>query len=87
MLGASPSRAQRADLPRECRIFIGFAAGGGVDLMGRAIATRLGMRTSMRISVEDRTGRWGAIPGELLKTNPVGSTLAFLSSKIGRAHV
>jgi len=67
-------------LPKECRIFIGFAAGGGVDLMGRAIATRLGMRTSMRISVENRAGRWGAIPGELLKTNPVGSTLAFLSS-------
>jgi tripartite-type tricarboxylate transporter receptor subunit TctC len=79
-LGAWPSQAQRADLPKECRIFIGFAAGGGIDLMGRAIATRLGMRTSVRISVENRAGRWGAIPGELLKTNPVGSTLAFLSS-------
>jgi tripartite-type tricarboxylate transporter receptor subunit TctC len=79
-LGAWPSRAQRADLPKECRIFIGFTAGGGVDLMGRAIATQLGMRTSMRISVDNRAGRWGAIPGELLKTNPVGSTLAFLPS-------
>jgi tripartite-type tricarboxylate transporter receptor subunit TctC len=80
LLGAGPSRAQRADLPKECRIYIGFAPGSGVDLMGRAIATRLGMRTSMRISVDNRAGRWGAIPGELLKTNPVGSTLAFLSS-------
>lgn len=80
VLGAWPSRAQRAELPRECRIFIGFASGGGIDLIGRAIATRLGMRTSMRISVDNRAGRWGAIPGELLKTNPVGSTLAFLSS-------
>ena len=48
--------------------------------MGRAIDTQLGMRTSMRISVDNRAGRWGAIPGELLKTNPAGSTLAFLSS-------
>src|SRR5215475_9794401 len=80
VLRAWPSRAQRAELPKECRIFIGFAAGGGIDLMGRAIATRLGMRTSTRISVDNRAGRSGAIPGELLKTNPVGSTLAFLSS-------
>jgi len=79
-LGAWPVRAQRAELPGECRIFIGFAAGSGIDLMGRAIATRLGMRSSLRISVDNRAGRWGAIPGELLKTNPVGSTLAFLSS-------
>ena len=64
VLGAWPSRAQRAELPRECRIFIGFASGGGIDLIGRAIATRLGMRTSMRISVDNRAGRWGAIPGD-----------------------
>lgn len=70
-------------LPREkdLRIFVGFEQGGGADSVARAIAVQLQRRTSRRVMVENRTGQYGAMPGEVVKKAPPdGSELALLSS-------
>ena len=74
-------RAQSVLPNRSVRIFVGFEAGGGADLTARAIATQLERRLSRHVSVENRTGTSGAVPGELMKkATPDGSQLALLSS-------
>jgi tripartite-type tricarboxylate transporter receptor subunit TctC len=70
-------------LPREkdLRIFVGFEQGGGADSVARAIAVQLQRRTSRRVIVENRTGQYGAMPGEVVrKAPPDGTELALLSS-------
>jgi tripartite-type tricarboxylate transporter receptor subunit TctC len=75
--------ARGQGLPREkdLRIFVGFEQGGGADSVARAIAVQLQRRTSRRVVVENRTGQYGAMPGEVLKRAPPdGTELALLSS-------
>jgi tripartite-type tricarboxylate transporter receptor subunit TctC len=49
--------------------------------VARAIASQLQRRTSRRVVVENRTGQFGAQPGEIVKkASPDGSELALLSS-------
>jgi len=75
--GQSPPRDREKDL----RIFVGFEPGGGADSVGRAIATQIQRRTSRRVIVENRTGQFGALPGEIVKkAAPDGAELALLSS-------
>jgi tripartite-type tricarboxylate transporter receptor subunit TctC len=69
--------------PREkdLRILVGFEPGGGADAVARAIGAQLQRRTSRRVIVENRTGSFGAVPGELVKKAPPdGAELALLSS-------
>ena len=79
LLGAA--RGQGLQREKDLRIFVGFEAGGGADSVARAIAFQLQRRISRRIVVENRTGSFGAVPGELIKkAGPDGSDLALLSS-------
>jgi tripartite-type tricarboxylate transporter receptor subunit TctC len=72
---------QNLQRERDIRIFVGFEAGGGADSVARAIAVQLQRRLSRRIVVENRSGLFGAVPGELIKkAGPDGSELALLSS-------
>jgi tripartite-type tricarboxylate transporter receptor subunit TctC len=76
-----PARGQ--SLPREkgLRIFVGFEQGGGADSVARAIAVQLQRRTGRRVVVENRTGQFGAMPGEVVRKAPAdGTELALLSS-------
>jgi tripartite-type tricarboxylate transporter receptor subunit TctC len=75
------ARAQSVLPNRSIRIFVGFEPGGGADLTARAVATQVERRLSRHVSVENRTGASGAVPGELMKKGtPDGSQLALLSS-------
>jgi tripartite-type tricarboxylate transporter receptor subunit TctC len=66
---------------KDLRIFVGFEPGGGADAVARAIASQLQRRISRRVIVENRTGQFGALPGELVKKAPPdGAELALLSS-------
>jgi tripartite-type tricarboxylate transporter receptor subunit TctC len=79
--GAGIARAQGALPDKAIRIFIGFEAGGGADSIARAIAIQLQRRLGRRVSVESRTGSFGALPGEVVRKGPAdGSQLALLSS-------
>src|SRR5262249_6155991 len=81
VLSSGVARAQGALPDRAIRIFIGFEAGGGADSVARAIATRLQRRLGRHVSVESRTGSFGALPGEIVRKGPAdGSQLALLSS-------
>lgn len=73
--------AQDVARDKDTRIIIGFERGGGADAVARAIAAQLQRRTSRRAIVDNRTGSFGAVPGEIVKKGPPdGSELALLSS-------
>lgn len=75
------SRAQGVLADKSVRFLVGFETDGGADLAARAIAIEVERRLSRRVSVENRTGMFGAVPGELMKKGPPdGSHLALLSS-------
>jgi tripartite-type tricarboxylate transporter receptor subunit TctC len=79
LLGAA--RGQGLPREKDLRIFVGFEQGGGADQVARAIAVQLQRRTSRRVIVENRTGQFGAIPGEVVRKAPLDDTeLALLSS-------
>jgi len=66
---------------KDFRILVGFEAGGGADAVARAIAVQLQRRTSRRVRVENKTGTYGAMPGEVVRKGaPDGADLALLSS-------
>lgn len=72
---------------RAMRIWVGFAAGGGSDVVARAIAPGLQQRIGRPVTIENRPGAAGAAMGEALKkAAPDGTTIGLLSSTtlIGR---
>ncbi|MFI5031477.1 MAG: tripartite tricarboxylate transporter substrate-binding protein [Reyranellales bacterium] len=76
-----PARGQGLPREKDLRIFVGFEQGGGADSVARAIAVQLQRRTSRRVIVENRTGQYGAMPGEVVKKAPPdGTEFALLSS-------
>ncbi len=86
-LGAAPAvvpalgRTQGALPDKPLRMVVGFAAGGGTDLMARLIASELQRRVGQRISVENKPGGTGAPAGEMLKNGPAdGSVIALMPS-------
>jgi tripartite-type tricarboxylate transporter receptor subunit TctC len=75
------AHAQGVAREKDTRIIVGFERGGGADAVARAIAAQLQRRTSRRAVVDNRTGSFGAVPGEIVrKGTPDGSELALLSS-------
>ena len=79
--GQIPLPPRDRERAKDMRIFVGFEQGGGADAVARAIASQLQRRLSRRIVVENRTGNFGSLPGELVrKAAPDGSELALLSS-------
>src|SRR5690242_1994434 len=76
-----PARGQGLPREKDLRIFVGFEQGGGADSVARAIAVQLQRRISRRVIIENRTGQYGAMPGEVVKKAPPdGTELALLSS-------
>lgn len=68
------ARAQRADAP--IRLLVGFAPGGGTDIVGRTIAPRLSELLGAQVVIENRPGAAGTIAAEMTaKSPPDGKTL------------
>jgi tripartite-type tricarboxylate transporter receptor subunit TctC len=62
-------------------IYVGYVGGGGTDIAARIIATKLERRLGRHVTVQNRPGSSGTIPGELMKKGiPNGLSLAFLPS-------
>ena len=69
-----PALAQRAEGP--IRLLVGFAPGGGTDIVGRAIAPRLSELLGAQVVIENRPGAAGTIAAEMAaKSPPDGKTL------------
>ena len=63
---------------RPIRLFIGYAAGGATDVLGRFIATPLGEVLGQTIVVENRPGAGAMLAGELVaKSTPDGYSLLY----------
>jgi tripartite-type tricarboxylate transporter receptor subunit TctC len=76
---SSRVRAQAALPDRALRILIGFSAGGGAELMARIIAPRLELRTSRRVTIENKPSDKAEPAGEFLRKGLVeGAVVAFL---------
>lgn len=57
-------------------LIVGFSAGGGVDVVGRAIAQSVGVQLKTSVVVDNRTGAAGAIAAQYVKrAAPDGYTL------------
>src|SRR5262249_30856730 len=69
-----------AQSSRPIRILVGFAAGGGNDLIARILAQKLSDGGLGPVLVENRTGASGLIAADLLaKSAPDGTTLMVAS--------
>jgi tripartite-type tricarboxylate transporter receptor subunit TctC len=73
------AHAQAEDYPtRPVRIIVGFAAGGGTDLLGRAVAQKLQDALGQPFIVENRGGAGGNIGTDIVAKAPAdGYTLLF----------
>ncbi len=77
---AAPARAQGWPAARPVRIFIPYAPGGGIDIVARTLAQKLGEQTGGTFVVENRPGGAGVLGAELVaRAAPDGHTL-FASS-------
>lgn len=76
---AFPGRAM-AQAGRPTRILVGFAAGGGNDVIARILAQKLSEGPLAPVLVENRTGASGLIAADVLaKSPPDGATLMIAS--------
>jgi tripartite-type tricarboxylate transporter receptor subunit TctC len=76
-LGASPAASQTSSFPsRPIRILVGFAAGGGNDVIARLLAQKMGEGPLGQVLVDNKTGASGLIAADMLaKSAPDGTTL------------
>jgi tripartite-type tricarboxylate transporter receptor subunit TctC len=79
---AAPARAQAPSWPsRPVRILVPYPAGGGTDILARAVADSLRPRLPQPIVVENRPGAQGAIGSEqVARSEPDGHTLLVVTS-------
>ena len=78
MIGAFPllSFAQTNYPTKPIRLIVGFAPGGGTDIVARAIAPKMSEILGQTIVIENRSGAAGTIGADLVaKSNPDGYTL------------
>jgi len=76
LAAASPIHAQPAYPNKPVRLIIGFAPGGGTDVLARALAQQLTESLGQPVTVDNRTGAGGIIATELgAKAAPDGYTL------------
>ena len=74
-LGAAPALAQQYP-NKPVRLIVGFAPGGGTDVLARALAQQLTESLGQTMAVDNRTGAGGMISAELTaKAPPDGYTL------------
>ena len=70
VLATLPRRAQ-AQVPQQSKIIVGFAPGGGADLIARMLADKMreGLPAGTQIIVENRTGAGGKIAVDALRAS------------------
>ncbi|WP_432258268.1 tripartite tricarboxylate transporter substrate binding protein [Cupriavidus sp. TMH.W2] len=73
---AIPGLVRAADIAGPVRIVVGFAPGGGTDVLARVIGQKLGVMWNTSVLVENKPGATGAIAAAYVaKQPPDGTTL------------
>jgi tripartite-type tricarboxylate transporter receptor subunit TctC len=82
--GLSAPAADAQQYPnRPVRILVGFAAGGGPDVLARTVATQLSLSMGQQFYIDNRVGANGTLAlNAMLQTEPDGHTLFFSGSSI-----
>jgi tripartite-type tricarboxylate transporter receptor subunit TctC len=82
VVAASPAGAQSTSYPtRTIKIIIGYAAGGGTDVVGRLVAQKMQESFGQSVVVENRPGGNGMLgPDIVAKATPDGYTLLFAAA-------
>ncbi len=77
LLGLLPAAAIAQEFPtRPVRLLVSYPAGGGVDLMARAVAAVLTQRLGQQVIVDNRPGASGALGTSVVaKAEPDGYTI------------
>jgi tripartite-type tricarboxylate transporter receptor subunit TctC len=66
---------------RPIRVLVGFAAGGGNDLIARVLAQKLSEGPLGTVLVENRTGASGLIAADILAKSPADGTTLMIASQ------
>jgi tripartite-type tricarboxylate transporter receptor subunit TctC len=78
---AAPPAAEAQEWPTQpVRIFVGFGAGGGTDIVARVAADRLSEALGQQFVVENRPGAGGTIAGGLVAKAPADGHTALVIS-------
>jgi tripartite-type tricarboxylate transporter receptor subunit TctC len=86
VLGATAARAEYPDKP--VKIVVPVAPGGGVDVMARLLAQKLGERLHQQFVVENRPGAAGVIGSKAVIASPNdGTTLLYTPSSLSLSVV
>jgi tripartite-type tricarboxylate transporter receptor subunit TctC len=86
LLAAVPAQADYPDRP--VKIVVPVAAGGGVDVMARLLAQKLGERLNQQFVVENRPGAAGVIGSKsVIAAPPDGLTLLYTPSSLSLSVV
>ena len=87
-LVSGASLAQDKYPSRPIRVIVPYPPGSSTnDILGRALASRLGVELGQQVVVDNRSGASGNMGSELAaKSTPDGYTL-LIGVEIGRAHV
>ncbi len=81
LCAAGVAAAQPAYPNKPIRLLVGFAAGGGTDILARALGQPLGELLGQQVTIDNRAGAGGIIATELgAKAAPDGYTLLVGSS-------
>ncbi len=84
VLSSTGTQAEYPEKP--VRIIVPVAAGGGVDVMARLLAQRLGERLHQQFVVENRAGAAGVIGSKVVVASPPdGTTLLYTPSSLSLA--
>ena len=77
-----PCNAQAADYPdKPIHFIVGFAPGGGTDMLARLIGQKLSEKWGQPVIVENRPGADGSIAADVVAhTKPDGYSLAWISN-------
>ncbi|WP_309969298.1 tripartite tricarboxylate transporter substrate-binding protein [Variovorax guangxiensis] len=83
MLTSHAALAQRPDVPPLIKVVVPFAAGGGSDVIARAVSKQLAQRLGTSVIVENRPGGGGVVGATVVAKAPKdGSVLLFHSTSL-----
>ena len=83
LLGALPAFAQQGYPNKPIKLVVPWPAAGTVDMVGRALADRLGARMGQPVIVENKPGSGGEIGmGQVAKAKPDGYTILMSLSSL-----